>query len=200
MTKNMRRYCSAFTILCVISVSTAQAATVTRETRFGAFTLTEEVRTRDPGEPLIMHMATEWTKLRLIWRSTDQAVTTEIVDDGAFLDSESRVELLEKSCSSSGGYFQYAPSDDQSGLWRSMRQSMSQLLKNCAAIPPSAKQSYPASLTSASDDFLPAIAAFKKRAAILFPRPGFVRCSAPTRSKNIIITNPNAGRPCRMKR
>ena len=145
----------------------ASAKTIETRTVFGTVVLIEETRTRDPGEPLIMHAVTEWTKLRLHWEASDEGFNVELIDDGGTLS----IEQKGHDCASGGGLQRYEQRTGEDRLWRIMNASLAELTKLCPRISREQAVRYAAGLRAAHDDFIAAVEAMKRRALALYQRP-----------------------------
>ena len=175
-----------------MGISPALATTVEHPTQFGRFELVEEVRTHDPGEPLIMHVATEWTKYHLRWRSIDGVVRFALTDDGekvaAFFEG--------KDCSSASAFQQFSGRVGEPALFHEAMQQLGELFKACPRVTATEHQHYVREFASSTNDFIPAVEALKQRGAKKFGSwrnrcvsraPGFdpfAPCIMPNQKKN----------------
>lgn len=67
-------------VLCMEASGASARATITKSsTRYGVWSLVEQVRS---GEPAIMHIATNGTSLTLQWESGKRLVSSSLRDDG----------------------------------------------------------------------------------------------------------------------
>jgi len=165
------------------------AATVEQSQRFGTFALITEVRTRDAGEPVIMHVATEWTKLHLRWRSQDGSLVANLTDDGGMLkiDVES-----EAKCFLSAAYQRYLGKSGEPALWQATTMAVRDLLRACLRVDRSAALSYTRELAQSAHDFETGVEAMKSRSIVLFG-PTLKRCRPkPARPKQLDIIDPFA--------
>jgi len=168
--KHLIALAATVTICC----SAAPAETVVRETGFGAFTLVQETRTPDPGEPPIMHVATAWTKLHLRWRSKTGDMMVEIIDDGGKLE----IDTEGHGCLSATRYLLYGKRLAEPALWSDIRQALAGIMEVCPRIEPGQREAYAAEFARAHDDYIAGIEAMKRRAVKLFG-PSLKRCPPP---------------------
>jgi hypothetical protein len=178
------KHLSALATAITICWSAARAETVMQETSFGAFTLVREIKTRDPGEPLIMHVATEWTKLHLRWRSRTGDMRVELIDNGGMLE----IDMDGHECSSGARYLRYGKRLGEPALWSDMNSMLASLTKICPRIEPARRAAYAAEFALARDDYVAGIEALKKRAARLL-NPSLTRCR---RLQTSVIPDPYA--------
>lgn len=178
----MRIEAAFATLLALLAVSASvRAETVEQRTAFGAVVLVQEVRTRDPGQPPIMHMADEWTKLHLRWTAATGDMTIEIVDDGHALS----IAADGHECALRSTYERYARQTGEPALWRQMQAYLQQLAKVCPRISRVEVRAYGRALAGAEDDFVAGVEALKKRAALVF-KHDLGRCR-PRRVEGTII-------------
>ncbi|MET0309902.1 MAG: hypothetical protein ABW023_14445 [Sphingomonas sp.] len=176
----------SFALLALaIDSGPAAARTVEEETRFGSIELVVETRTRDPGEPPIMHVATEWTKLRLRWRPKTGDMRVDLIDDGGGL----RIEGRGHDCLSAAQGQRYGKRLGEAALWNALRAHLDSLMAVCPRISPRQARTYRQAFAMSRDDYVAAIEAMKKRALTLFRRP-LMRCKAWTQS----FADPFSGR------
>lgn len=189
--QNAARAIGAFTAAC-IGISSALAATVEHLTGFGKFDLVEEVRTRDPGEPPIMHVATEWTKYHLRWRSSDNVVRFALTDDGEQLSAS----FEGRECSSRSAFQQFSGKTGEPILFDEALKQLGQTFEVCPRVSAAERQHYAREFALSADDFVPAVEALKLSGAKKFGSwrnrcidraPGFdpfAPCIQPKQKKN----------------
>jgi len=142
----------------------ASGGTTEQSTPYGAFNVIVEVRTADPGEVPIMHVNTEWTKLRLRWSSADAALTADLIDNGRFMV----IELKGYDCFSNSFYFAYRNRAGEPDLrWR-LADALANLLKVCPRIPEPLRAAYIAEFERSEADYRIAVEAMKAQALLLF--------------------------------
>lgn len=179
-------------LFALVGTTSGQAKTVETKTTFGLVELVQEVRTRDPGEPEIMHVATEWTKLRLVWKSRDGDLTVRLEDDGQMLD----VYVEGHECATRAPFQRYALQVGETGLWNSAMSNMRSIVAACPRITAQQKRSYVREISLAQDDFVPAVEALKSRARVVF-QTDLKRCRPqPARSQDHIMTFDHFGPDC----
>jgi hypothetical protein len=173
-----------------LAASAVQAGTTETRTAFGRIEMVEEVRVRDPGEPPIMHVATEWTKLHLRWRSVD----------GWMIEALFTATVGEASCVSSINYLQYSGVAGEHEIEDDVRAHIARLPSGgCTILSPEAATGYARTLADGAKDFAAAEDGFRARARDLFKRPA-TRCLAPPFSKAgqpAVIPPPFQSSPCR---
>jgi hypothetical protein len=187
--------------VCVVWLaSAAQAGTVETRTAFGRIEMVEEVRTRDPGEPPIMHVATEWTKLHLRWRSVDGLMAVDVVDDGRMIEANVTVGTGEPRCSTSAHYLQYRGAAGEAEIESELRALIARFATWCPIVSTTTGTSYARSLADGASDFVEAEDGLRAGARDLFKRPP-TRCLAPRPSKArgmlIPVPSPFDPFPCR---
>lgn len=167
--------CRVRTILKLLitlgSTHAVDAKTVATNTSFGAIELVQEVRTRDPGEPEVMHVATEWTKLRLLWASQAGDMTVRLEDDGEMLD----IYVAGHDCLSRAPFQRYRNEIGEPALWNSVLANMRNLMSACPRVSASQSRSYTREISNSADDFVPAVEALKSRTHTVF-RSDLKRC------------------------
>lgn len=174
-----------------LAASVAQAGTVETRTPFGRIELVEQVRTRDPGEPPIMHVATEWTNLHLRWRSLDGVMSVEVIDSGAMIEAV----VNGADCSASTSYLQYSGVAGELAITQGVRDLLASLEKLCPRLPPGA--AYSRTLADGAADFAAAEDGLRARALALFKRP-LTRCLPPlSTSGAALVRGPFEPPPCR---
>lgn len=156
----------------------AQAGTVETRTPFGRIEMVEEVRTRDPGEPAIMHVATEWTKLYLHWRSADGVMTVDVIDNGWMITADIRASAGKPSCSTGANYLQYRGVAGESEIENELRTVIARFPQWCSIVSPATGADYARTLADGADDLAAAEDRLRTRANDLFKRP-LTRCLAP---------------------
>jgi hypothetical protein len=154
----------------------AQAGTVETRTPFGRIEMVEEVRTRDPGEPAIMHVDTEWTQLHLRWRSADGVMSVDVIDSGWIIQAA----IKGADCSALTAHLQYSGVAGEDEIIDGVRTLLALLDKDCPRLPPGA--TYATTLADGAKDFAAAEDGFRAWARDLFKRP-LTRCLAPSFSK-----------------
>jgi hypothetical protein len=178
----------------------AQAGTVETRTAFGRIELVEEVRTRDPGEPPIMHVATEWTKLHLRWRSADGVVAVDVIDDGWMIEALVTATVGKASCVSSIDYLQYSGVAGEDEIADDLRAHIEWLPSGgCTMFSREASAGYARTLADGAKDFVAAEDGLRARARDLFKRP-LSRCLAPPPPKAgqpVFVRQPFQPLPCR---
>ncbi|KRA56173.1 hypothetical protein ASD79_17595 [Caulobacter sp. Root655] len=167
----------------------AQAGTVETRTPFGRIEMVEEVRTRDPGEPPIMHVATEWTKLHLRWRSADGVMSVDVIDSGGIVQAA----IEGADCSASTAYLQYSGVAGEHEIVDGVRTLLALLDKDCPRLPSGA--TYATTLADGAADFVAAEDGLRSRALILFRRP-LTRCLPPPMNR-LFPSDPFNPFPCR---
>ncbi|WP_448661856.1 hypothetical protein ACG3SL_14380 [Sphingomonas sp. CJ20] len=169
----MRRFLPALALFVSLGAGgvAAPAETTERASNFGAITVVEEVRTRDPGAPPVMHVATEWTRLHLRWQTQDRRLSVTLRDDGEMLD----IDVSAGDCLLFARYQRFEPAKGEPALWRSMIAAVRTQLQRCAGIKPSAATSYQAEMRRADSDFALAVEAMKDRSRVVFG-PNLKRC------------------------
>jgi len=176
--------------LGVFLAGAAQAGTVETRTPFGRIEMVEEVRRRDPGEPPIMHVATEWTRLHLRWRSLDGVVALDVVDDGWRIKANIEVRIGQASCLSSADYLQYSGVAGEYDIAGEVRALIARLpTSGCAFFSREASAGYVRTLADGVHDFAVAEDGLRARAGDLFKRPP-TRCLVPLPSPR-----PKKGQP-----
>lgn len=170
----------ALSFCALVAAGGARAGTVETRTPFGRIEMVEEVRTRDPGEPPIMHVATEWTKLHLRWRSRDGVVSVDIVDDGWMIKAYVDATVGKASCLSSVNYLQYSGVAGESEIEAEVRDLIARLLatRGCALVSREVSADQVRTLADGAEDFAAAEVGLRARARDLFKRPP-TRCLAP---------------------
>lgn len=162
--------------------------------------MVEEVRVRDPGEPPIMHVATEWTKLHLRWRSVDGGMIIDVIDDGWMIGALFTATVGEASCVSSINYLQYSGVAGEHEIEDDVRAHIARLPSGgCTILSPEAAIGYARTLADGVKDFAAAEDGFRARARDLFKRPP-TRCLAPPFPKAgqpAVIPLPFQPLPCR---
>jgi len=177
----------SFVMLCFAAIVPSSAKTVEQNQSFDTFALIEEVRTREPNEPLIMHVATEWTKLHLRWHSHDKTVVAELTDDGSML----RIDVKsEAHCFSSADYQRYRGTSGEPALWQAISTTVHGLLRVCPRVNRLAALRYSRELGQSVDDFHTGVEAMKSRSFILFGT-NLKRCRPkPVKPKELSIIYP----------
>jgi len=175
--------------LWILSVSLltsapARAETTEQRTAFGKVVLIQEVRRRDPGQPPLMHVADEWTKLHLRWTAATGDMMVEIVDDGRTLS----IAVDGHECSLTSSYERYARQPGEPALQRQMRAYLQQLARGCPRIPLVRAQAYAQAFADTRDDFVAGVEALKRRATRVFKRD-LARCRA-RRFDGAIVIDP----------
>ena len=180
----------SFLMLCFAAGAPSVAATVEQSRSFGTFALIEEVRTREPDEPLIMHVATEWTKLHLRWRSRDSSLIVNLTDDGGMLEIDVKTE---SECFLSAPYQRFRTGGEPA-LWQAMTTAARDLLRACPRVKRTAALSYLREFGQAANDFQTGVAAMKSRSILLFGKT-LKRCRPRSVTRQpMIITDPFASR------
>lgn len=179
-----------FLMLCFAAGAPSAAATAEQTRSFGTVALIEEVRTLEPDEPPIMHVATEWTKLHLRWRSQDGALIVNLTDDGEMLqiDVKTRAE-----CFLTAPYQRFRTGGEPA-LWQAMTSAAHDLLRACPRVKRAPALSYIRELGQSAADFRTGVEAMKSRSTGLFGKT-LKRCrprSAPR--QHTIVTDPFASR------
>lgn len=191
--------------LGVLLAATAQADTVETRTAFGRIERVEEVRTRDPGEPPIMHVATEWMRLHLRWRSLDGVMSVDVVDDGWRIKAYANATVGKASCVSSADYLQYRGVAGESEIEAGVRDLIARVVAGgCTLVSHEAAAVYVRTLADGADDFAAAEDGLRARARDLFKRPP-TRCLVPPRPpppkkgqpEIVMIFEPFQAPPCR---
>ena len=158
-----------------MAASGVQAGTTETRTAFGRIELVKEVRVRDPGEPPIMHMATEWTKLHLRWRTVDGVVAVDVIDDGRMIEARVTATVGKASCISSINYLQYSGVAGERAIRDEVRAHVAWLPSGgCTILSREAAAGYAATLADGQDDFAAAEDGLRTVARDLFKRP--TRC------------------------
>lgn len=183
---------AALGVCAALAATVAHAGTVETRTPFGRIEMVEEVRTRDPGEPPIMHVATEWTRLHLRWRSADGVMAVDVVDDGWIIGATARGA----DCSASSTHLQYSGVAGEAEIKDVVRELLASLDKACPRLPKGA--AYAPTLAQGDTDFAAAEDGLRSRALALFRRPP-TRCLAPlpTSGSMMMIMEPFQGPRCR---
>lgn len=181
----------------VLAASQAHGGTVETRTPFGTIEMVEEVRTRDPGEPPIMHVATEWTKLHLRWGSTDGVVTVDLIDDGWMIEAVVAAKGASTSCITSVDHLQYSGAAGEYEIADQMRVVLA-WLKTCPGVSSKAAAGYARTLADGAADLTRAEDGLRARARALFRRTP-VRCLPPILKKDEppVIPLPFQGPVCR---
>lgn len=167
--------------ICAILTAPAGVRAGTTETRttFGTIEMVEEVRTRDPGELPIMHVATEWTKLHLRWRSADGVVAVDVIDDGTMIEARVNATVGKAFCVSSINYLQYSGVAGEHEIEDDVRAQIAWLPSGgCNILSREAATGYARTLADGAKDFAAAEDGFRARARDLFKRP-LTRCLEP---------------------
>lgn len=151
----------------------SQAGTVERRMSFGSISLVEEIRTRDPGEPATMHVATEWTKLHLRWIPGSGDLLLDLVDNGGTL----QIEVRGHDCSSIASYRRYSLAIGEPELWQSLKGSLHHLVETCPRISPEQGAAYEREFSRTYDDYIAGVEALKVHARHSFK--SLARCRAP---------------------
>jgi hypothetical protein len=181
---------SSFLMLCFAAGAPSVAATVEQSRSFGTIALIEEVRTREPDEPLIMHVATEWTKLHLRWRSEDSSLIVNLTDDGGMLQINVKTGF---ECFLSAPYQRFRTGGEPA-LWQAMTTAARDLLRACPRVRRTAALSYLRELGQSATDFQTGVAAMKSRSILLWGKT-LKRCRPqPVTRQPMIITDPFASR------
>jgi hypothetical protein len=161
-----------------LTAASAQAGTVETRTPFGRIEMVEEVRTRDPGEPAIMHVATEWTKLYLHWRSADGVMTVDVIDNGWMITADIRASAGKPSCSTGANYLQYRGVAGESEIENELRTVIARFPQWCSIVSPATGADYARTLADGADDLAAAEDRLRTRSIDLFKHPP-TRCLAP---------------------
>jgi hypothetical protein len=165
------------------AITPSFAATVEQKQSFGAFSLIDEIRTREPGEAEIMHVATEWTKLHLRWRSQDGNLVVNITDDGLMLQID---VASESNCSRSAPHQKFQSTRGEPALWQATTAAVRDLLRVCLRVKRAAALSYLHEMRQSAGDFEMGVEAMKSRSVILFGKT-LKRCRPRSREQAIII-------------
>jgi hypothetical protein len=191
---------AALGICASLAASVVQAGTTETRTAFGRIEMIEEVRVRDPGEPPIMHVATEWTKLHLRWRSADGGMSIDVIDDGWMIEALFTATVGKASCVSSTNYLQYSGVAGEYEIEDSVRAHIAWLRSGgCTMLTREAAAGYARTLADGAEDFAAAEDGLRARARDLFKRP-LTRCLAPAPPKTgepILAPMPFQPLPCR---
>ena len=151
-------------VLAFAPAGSAFAATTQQSTPAGPYELVVEVRTADPGEAPIMHVATEWTRLHLRWRSADRRLILNLADDGYIM----ALDLDGYDCGSRTAYLTYGKRSGAPQLRRMLRWSLDNLVKVCPRVPAPLRAAYRAEYANAERDFPAAMEAMKRKAIELY--------------------------------
>lgn len=121
--------------------------------RIGAFRLIRE-HYRNTGVP-IMHASPEWTKVRLVWRSSDGLTEVQLEDDGFTLQASYMAEsaVQRHSCISNAGLSRYGKGPPTGAFWKADRKVYLKFVKTCAAVDRSKLPIYEAEHRLALADF-----------------------------------------------
>lgn len=144
--------------------ASCHAKTTEQRTEFGLLSLVQETRTPDPGEPPIMHVATEWTKLHLRWTSRAGDMTVDLVDDGSML----QIDVSGHDCSSAAPYQRYRQEIGEPRLLAQMRMNLTELLKVCPRVSRSQAAIYVQEFGGIKNDYVAGVEALKQRARNTF--------------------------------
>jgi hypothetical protein len=181
MCNSHRRRLVRATVLGVcgaLAASAAQAGTVETRTAFGRIEMVEEVRTLDPGEMPFMHMANEWTKLHLRWRSADGVVRIDVIDGGWTIEARVSAEAGQDLCIASADHLQYGGVAGEDEIKDQVREVIASLANGCPVVSPAAAVAHARTLADGATDFVAAEDGMRARALQLFKRP-LTRCLAP---------------------
>lgn len=144
------------------SASSSSAETTYEREQFASFTVETE-KYRNTGIP-IFHVANAWTKVNLIWRSSDGFASASVVDDGwqTSLAITVRGDNPERSCLSTTapvGAIGRPPSTPAFWHWAST--SFGDLLKLCTVANERQKAAYRSEFLAAAKDYPRAADAWK---------------------------------------
>jgi hypothetical protein len=141
----------------------AEAGITETATPLGKYTLIETVSVLEPGDPHIMHVNQNWTKLRLSFVSDDKALRFDIEDDGGEL--RINADIVRCSGFKSGRY-----GTDRSGasLHLQTENFVKWLVKSCDSMASEQKASLLNNLLQARAEFPAALDELKARATRVF--------------------------------
>jgi hypothetical protein len=180
----------SFLMLCFATGTPSAAATIEQSRSFGTIALIEEVRTREPDEPPIMHVATEWTKLHLRWRSKDGSLIVSLTDNGGMLQIDVKTE---SECFLSAPYQRFRTGGEPV-LWQAMTTAARDLLHACPRVKRTAALFHLRELGQSANDFQTGVAAMKSRSILLFGKT-LKRCRPQSVTRqHTIITEPFVSR------
>lgn len=157
-------------VLCMEAGGASARATITESsTRYGVWSLVEQVRS---GEPAIMHIATNGTSLTLQWEPSKRLASSRLRDDGRELTINVDVP---RSCLTAADTQRYSISRGEPALWASLRDATEGLLRLCHQLSEPEKRQILDELKITQSDFTTAVEALKARAVVVFG-PNLKRC------------------------
>ena len=138
------------------------------EERVGPFTIVREDY-RNTGTP-IMHVPNEWTKVRLLWTSTDGLAELQLEDDGFTLKGmfSARAPGAQGGCSRIGALHAYGAGAPTGVFWRANGRQFSAFLRGCASVARTAADRYMAEYEAAAPRFSDALARMRTLATAAF--------------------------------
>ena len=161
--------CLGMAVLALYVATPAHASLTRVSTPIGPFALIEETKTLDPDEPLIMHVASTWTKLELRWPTPD-GLSISLKDDGQFLDL-----VIDNPGCLSLGITSYA--NGARGVMRDLRIARRNRVAVCRRLGAAKLSAEQAALEVNGSEFESAFAALKARATTAFH--SLKRCTPP---------------------
>ena len=135
--------------------------------RIGAFRLIRE-EYRNTGV-FIMHMPSQWTKVRMVWRSSDGLTEVQLEDDGFTLQVSYMAEsaVQPHSCIGNAGLSKYGKGPP-GAFWKANRSEYLKFVKTCAAVDRSKLPTYKAEHLQALADFPAALERMRAMAVEAF--------------------------------
>lgn len=151
------------------SGASARATITESSTRYGVWSLVEQVRS---GEPAIMHIATNGTSLTLQWESSKRFASSSLRDDGWELTINVDVP---RGCLTTASTQRYSLVRGEPALWARLRGATEGLLRLCHQLSEPEKRQILDELKMAQSDYTTAVEAMKARAVVVFG-PNLKRC------------------------
>jgi hypothetical protein len=148
-----------------------------------SFQLLEEKDTSSFQE---IHIPHGWTKLRLVFTTSDRLAHVQVEDDGGAVT----IRVTGPNCFSISRYYQYGERNGESHLYDGMYRTLRQALPRCR-VPNEVARDYLRQLRRARADFPAAMQMMKSRALLLFHTLGS-RC----RTEDVVPMSPDPFRRC----
>jgi hypothetical protein len=124
---------------------------------------------RNSGTP-IMHVADEWTRVRLQWTSADGLAEFQLEDDGMTLKGlfSASASGRQGGCSRVGSLHAYGEGPPTGAFWRANARDFAAFLRGCDAVERSAANRYMAEYDAAGERFAEALDRLKAEAIEAF--------------------------------